>query len=65
MTELRTRHGLQPLDTPGYARRRKCKVNLDDLDWDRPDILRESRKRGASPALFNWTIQVLSCLVRI
>jgi hypothetical protein len=32
MTELRTRHGLQPLGTPGYARRPKCKVNLDDLD---------------------------------
>jgi hypothetical protein len=49
MTELRTRHGLQPLDTPGYARRRKCKVNLDDLDWDRPNIRRESqRARGAA-----------------
>jgi hypothetical protein len=49
MTELRTRHGLQPLDTPGYARRRKCKVNLDDLDWDRPDILRESQQARGVP----------------
>ena len=49
MTEPRARHGLQPLDTPGYARRRKCKVNLDDLDWDRPDILRESQQARGIP----------------
>ena len=30
MTELRTRHGLQPLDTPGYARRRNCNVNASN-----------------------------------
>ena len=29
---------LPPLDPPGCADRRTCKVNLDDLRWDRPDL---------------------------
>ena len=41
----------------GAPRHRNCKVNLDDLDWDRPDLDCKASKRWASLAIFAWTRQ--------
>ncbi len=41
----------------GAPRHRNCNVNLDDLDWDRPDLDCKASKRWASLAIFAWTRQ--------
>ena len=46
---------LPPLDPPGCADRRTCKVNLDDLRWDRPDLGCELQRARGIPAIFKWT----------
>jgi hypothetical protein len=48
---------LQPLDALGCFGRRNCNVNLDDLDWDRPDLGCEPQRARGIPAIFNWTRQ--------
>ena len=40
---------LPPLDMPGCFGRRKCKANLDDLDWDRPDLDCEPQQARGIP----------------
>jgi len=41
----------------GAPPHRNCNVNLDDLDWDRPDLGCELQRARGIPAIFNWTRQ--------
>ena len=50
--DVATRFGgtsLPPLDPPGCSDRRNCNVNLDDLDWDRPDLDCEPQQARGIP----------------
>src|SRR6476646_812663 len=40
---------LELLDTPGCSARRNCKVNLDDLRWDRPHVDCEPQQARGIP----------------
>ena len=55
---------LPPLDMPGCFGRRNCNVNLDDLRWNRSELVCELQQARGIPAIFNWTRQ-LSCPVEL
>ena len=40
---------LPPLDSPGCFGRRNCNVNLDELRWDRPDLVCEPQQARGNP----------------